>query len=444
MEQQTNSAKILVVDDEKDIVLTLKNILENEDYIVHTAYDGIEALEAIKTLDLDLIFLDLWLPSIDGLQILSEVGNLEKSNTPIVMISGHAGVESIVRATKIGASDFLEKPFTASRILSICDKYIKHKTDAQTSDSDSSESTDSILGRVNKADGFSNVKQKTKQRTIERSVIISGHALMNGRSTAIQLLPADVNHGIVFVDLALGTNIKLSPENILSFSNNAHANSTVLGKDDSIIRTTEHFLATLHMYGINNLIVKCDEEIPNIDGSALDFCKLIEDAGVVEQDADVEYLEVTEDLTFGDINNPDETSVSISPYDGLSITLSINFPEPIGKESYTYTFESPEHFKNEIGRARSFNTLDNIQFAQSHGVVGAGLMDSHIIISEGKVINTELRFKDEFVRHKILDLIGDLYILGIPFKGKIIANKTSHKFNHHVVRSIAQKYGYIS
>ncbi len=438
MENQTNIPKILVVDDEKDIVLTLKNILESEDYIVHTSYDGIEALETIKTLDFDLIFLDLWLPSIDGLQILSEMSTLGK-DVPIVMISGHAGVESVVRATKIGASDFLEKPFTASRILSLCDKYIKHKDHGKISTLKSDSKEDSIFSRVNKNEALS----KVKQRTIERSVIISGHALMNGRSTAIQLLPAEANHGIVFVDMALGTNIKLSPENILSFSNNAHANSTVLGKDDSVIRTTEHFLATLHMYGINNLIVKCDGEIPNVDGSALDFCKLIEDAGIVEQDADVEYLEVTEDIVFGDVNNADETFVSISPYNGLSITLHIDFPEPIGKETYTYTFENPEQFKNEIGRARSFNTLDNIQLAQSHGVVGAGLMDSHIIISENKVINTELRFKDEFVRHKILDIIGDLYILGIPFKGNITANKTSHKFNHHVVRTIAQKYGYI-
>ncbi len=432
------SAKILVVDDEKDIVVTLKNILENEDYIVHTSYDGIQALEAIKSLDLDLIFLDLWLPNIDGLQILSEIAMLGKKDIPIVMISGHAGVESVVRATKMGANDFLEKPFTASRILSLCDKYIKNKSGVQSAVGGTNQE-DSILGRASSSESLSKVKQKT----IERSVIISGHALMNGRSTAIQLLPAEINHGIVFVDMALGTKIKLSPENILSFSNNAHANSTVLGKDDSIIRTTEHFLATLHMYGINNLIVKCDEEVPNTDGSALDFCRLIEDAGVLEQDADVEYLEVTEEIVFGDVNNPDETYVAITPYDGLSITLNIDFPEPIGKETYTYTFENPEQFKDEVGRARSFNTLDNIQLAQSHGVVGAGLMDSHIIISEKKVINTELRFQDEFVRHKILDIIGDLYILGIPFKGKIVANKTSHKFNHHVVRTIAQKYGYI-
>jgi len=427
---------ILIIDDEKDITTSLKSILENEGYTVHTSNDGKEGLHYIQNIYLDLVFLDLWLPNIDGLEILSQIVDTKKE-LPIIMMSGHAGMETIVRATKIGASDFIEKPFTVSKILSICSKYIESKGDKNISKE--------IL--TDKQNGLSlassvDVANMVNQKTIGRSVIISGRALMSGRNTAMQLLPAPTDHGIVFVDMAKGTNIKLSPDNILTSSSNTHANSTVLASKGSIIRTTEHFLAAIHMYGINNLIVKCDEEVPNIDGSSLDFCDIIEDAGIKEQDKKMNCLIIKDEIIYGDINNKNATYVKISPYNGLYISLNIDFPKPIGKQTYTYIFESPAQFKNEIGSARSFNTLESIQLAQSHGIVGAGLMDSHIIIGGGKIINTKLRFKDEFVRHKILDIIGDLYILGIPIMGKIEANKTSHKFNHSVVIDLAKKYGY--
>ncbi len=436
MKEDKSNGNILIIDDEKDINTSLKSILENENYTVYVSGDGREGLDYIQRIDLDLVFLDLWLPNIDGLEILSDISNIKK-DLKIIMMSGHAGVETIVRATKMGASDFIEKPFTASKILSLCKIYIPNKSDENISNK-----TPDIKQNTLPLTSINNIKNTINQKTIENSVVISGHALMSGRSTAMQLLPAPPNHGIIFVDMAKGTRIKLSPDNIQSSSNNSHANSTVLASEDSIIRTTEHFLATIHMYGINNLIVKCDEEVPNIDGSSLDFCSIIEYAGIKEQNAKIRALVIEDEIIYGDINNKDETSVKISPYDGLYISLNIDFPSPIGKQSYTYIFETPEQFKNEIGCARSFNTLESIQLAQLHGIVGAGFMDSHIIIDKDKIINTELRFEDEFVRHKILDIIGDLYILGIPFRGKIEANKTSHRFNHDIVIDIAKKYNY--
>ncbi len=425
-----NKGTILIIDDEQDIASSLKAILENEGYIVHTANDGAVGLELIKSTDMDLIFLDLWLPNIDGLEVLTETLSIKQ--TPIIMMSGHAGVETIVRATKTGASDFIEKPFTASKILSLCEKYISNSIEKNAEDD--IEIINNNIYLSPKSD------VKINQRTIKKSVIMSGHALMSGRSTAIQLLPAPIDTGIIFVDMAKGTSIKLQPENIVNSKNASHANSTMLQNGEHTIRTTEHLLAAINMYGITNLIIKCDNEVPNVDGSALDFCNLLEDSGIEVQDAYSQVLIIDEELVYGDINDDEQTYIKISPYNGLSISLKIDFPPPIGKQSHTFIYESPSHFKNEIGCARSFNTLESIQMAQSHRIVGAGLMDSHIIIADGKILNTELRFEDEFVRHKILDIIGDLYILGVPIMGKIEANKTSHKFNHNVVIDIAKRF----
>ncbi len=273
-----NKGTILIIDDEQDISSSLKTILENEGYTVHTANDGEIGFELIKTTDMDLLFLDLWLPNMDGLQILTETLSIKK--TPIIMMSGHAGIETIVRATKTGASDFIEKPFTASKILSLCEKYINNNVSKD--DNDVEVLHDSI---------FISPKSdiKINQRTIKKSVIMSGYALMSGRRTAIQLLPAPINTGIIFVDMAKGTNIKLSPKNIVN-SATAHANSTVLQSGEDVIRTTEHLLAAINMYGITNLIIKCDNEVPNVDGSALDFCNLLEDSGIEIQDAYSEVL----------------------------------------------------------------------------------------------------------------------------------------------------------
>lgn len=281
--------------------------------------------------------------------------------------------------------------------------------------------------------------QKT-QNTIEKTTRLTGYGLFSGKPTFIELQPAKENSGIVFINQAQPkTHIKLSPANILKHTHS----STSLIKDTSIVKTVEHFLAVLHIYGINNLIVLCEDELPNIDGSARDFCSIIEAAGIKEQETQLAYLQIDEKLIFGNTSNTDETFMEISPYDGFCITLSIDFPKPIGKQSYTYAFESPIQFKNEIAPARSFNTLENINIAKRSGLVDSDIFDSHIIIDKNEVINTKLRFEDEFVRHKILDIIGDLYILGVPLKCKINANKTSHKFNHRVVASLTQKYATI-
>ena len=419
---------VLIIDDEEDILSSCKAVLEDEDYDVETAKDYDEAIKIFESKKIDLVFLDVWLPNVDGLDILSNIKE-KYPDTTVIMMSGHAGVETAVRATKMGAYDFLEKPISISKLLSSCDEVLNKKEN----------NNEAEINYSNNNHNKSKLKYKIPQRTIAKSVVVSGFALMEGRKTALTLVPAEVNTGIVFVDINSNTRIKLSHENILSKDKSGAVNSTALISGNRHIKTTEHFLAALHMMGITNLIVKCDGEVPNVDGSALVFCDALKEAGYIEQEDYIEPIVIDRELVYGNVDD-NETYIILSPYDGLEVNLRIDFAGSIGVQQFDYKFESFEQFSEDIGRARSFNTLDNIDYAQKMGMAGSGMIGSHIILCEGKVINTKLHFDNEFVRHKILDIIGDMYILGRPIKAKIRANKSSHSFNHSVVHDLANKY----
>ena len=423
--------KVLIIDDEEDILSSCKNVLEDKDYDVDIAKDYDEALKIFESKKIDLVFLDVWLPNTDGLDILSNIKE-KYPKTTVIMMSGHAGVETAVRATKLGAYDFLEKPISISKLLSSCEEVLNKKENNKNEEN---------LNYLNEHENHnkSKLKYRIPQRTIAKSVVVSGFALMEGRKTALTLVPAEVNTGIVFIDINTNTHIKLSHENILSKDKSGAVNSTALINGNRYIKTTEHFLAALHMMGITNLIVKCDGEVPNVDGSALVFCDALKEAGFIEQEDYIEPIVIDRELIYGEVDD-NETYIILSPYDGLEVNLRIDFSGSIGVQQYDYKFESFEQFSEDIGKARSFNTLDNIDYAQKMGMAGSGMIGSHIILCEGKVINTKLHFDNEFVRHKILDIIGDLYILARPIKAKIIANKSSHSFNHSVVHDIANKY----
>jgi UDP-3-O-[3-hydroxymyristoyl] N-acetylglucosamine deacetylase len=188
------------------------------------------------------------------------------------------------------------------------------------------------------------------------------------------------------------------------------------------------------MYGITNALIKVDEEIPNIDGSARDFCNLIEQAGIVEQSASAKMAIIRGKIGVGK-EARHEKHLYAEPFDGFEISMRVDYPAPIGEQILTFNPEKVS-FAKEIAPARSFNTFENIEMAQKLGKVGGGYLHSHIIMYDGRVINTELRYPDEFVRHKILDLIGDLYLLGHHIRGRIIANMTSHGYNQALVQRL--------
>ncbi|NLA75863.1 MAG: UDP-3-O-[3-hydroxymyristoyl] N-acetylglucosamine deacetylase, partial [Deltaproteobacteria bacterium] len=262
--------------------------------------------------------------------------------------------------------------------------------------------------------------------------------LMSGRSTGVILSPLGENQGIIFETLD-GQRI---PAHISSLENypvrsqqqGFTANSTVLVSNGVHIRTVEHLMATLHMFGINNALIKVDEEIPNVDGSAEDFCRLLVETGTINQKAMSKKVVINERFAIG-TEKDTEKYICAEPYNGFEVSMRINYSAPIFE--LTFTFNSgTQSFAREVAPARSFNTFENIGMAQKMGKVGGGYLDSHIIIYDGEVINTKLRYPDEFVRHKVLDIIGDLYLLGYPVQGRIKANMTSHGYNHTFVQKI--------
>jgi UDP-3-O-[3-hydroxymyristoyl] N-acetylglucosamine deacetylase len=188
------------------------------------------------------------------------------------------------------------------------------------------------------------------------------------------------------------------------------------------------------MAGITNASIKVDEEIPNIDGSAADFCRIIEQAGIVDQEKSSLEVVIHERIAIGN-EIPEEKHIYVEPYEGFEVVMRVNYPAPIFEQKFT--FNPNEHsFAEEIAPARSFNTFENIDQAQKLGLAGSGYLNSHIIIHDGKVINTRLKYDDEFVRHKILDLLGDLYLLGYPLRGRVVANMTSHGLNQELAVKI--------
>jgi UDP-3-O-[3-hydroxymyristoyl] N-acetylglucosamine deacetylase len=271
-------------------------------------------------------------------------------------------------------------------------------------------------------------------------VVLNGKGLLTGRNTGIILSPAEPDSGIQFQTLD-GTTIPGHITALENFSQSVAvhtftANSTVLAQQNRKVRTVEHLMAALFMAGLDNVLVKADEEIPNIDGSALDFAKVIAEAGTVEQDAKARTLVIHEKILVG-IESSQEKHLYAEPAEGFEIQMRVDYPAPIHEQVLTFNPERDSFYKD-IAPARSFNTFENIDMAQKQGTVGSGYLNSHIILHDNKVINTELRFPDEFVRHKILDLLGDLFLIGHSVRGRVVANMTSHGYNQALVQKLHQ------
>lgn len=429
---------IVVVDDEPSIRSTLEAVLEDEGYPVRSCAHAGELYATLAQQPASLILLDIWLPGEDGMAILKRLRS-ETTELPVIMMSGHAGIESAVNAIKLGAHDFLEKPLHLDVLLDKVAGALRAAQPAQGSilPSDTRIETAPYQPALNPKAVELRASNR-RQRTLGDNVVLNGTGLLSGRNTGIILTPAPPNSGVLFQTLD-GTSI---PGHITSLEDYQHAqtqqsftaNSTVLARDNRRVRTVEHLMAALAMADLHNVLIKADEEIPNIDGSALDFAHLLADAGTVEQDAWVQEAVVCEKLGIGE-EDPDQKFLYVEPCDEFEVTMRVNYPAPILEQQLT--FNAARHsFLEEIAPARSFNTFQNIDMAQKMGKVGSGYLNSHIIIYDGKVINTELRFTDEFVRHKILDLIGDLYLLGYPLRGRVVANMTSHGYNQALVQKM--------
>jgi len=267
-----------------------------------------------------------------------------------------------------------------------------------------------------------------RQRTVQRSVVIHGQGLQSGVKTGMILSPLPANSGILFGDIATGATV---PAEAAYVESTGYA--TTLRHGLVMARTVEHIMAALHMYRITNALVKIGGEVPFMDGSALDFCQLIEDAGIEEQAAEAKVLKIRERHVWGR-EEPDQKHFIVEPAAGLTLTYHLHYPAPIGRQSYTFTVDSPEHFKATIAPARTFGFVKEIEQLHALGMANGGRLTNVILVDESRIINTELRFPDEFVRHKVLDLLGDLYLTGRFVQGKITAYFTGHTENLALVK----------
>lgn len=431
---------ICIVDDEASICSTVAGILKDEGYQASVFPDAESFWQGLDTMEPALVLLDVWLPGIDGMQLLKRLHDRFPA-LPVIMMSGHAGIEAAVAAIKAGAYDFLEKPLHLEVLLDKVKSALKHRPSAGNADLLSDTRLGVASADLSMPPGMVEVMDSPEpQRTLKGNVVLNGIGLLSGRNTGIILTPLGVNEGIVFQTLDDQT----IPGHITSLENFSHtasaktfsANSTTLDNGRRRVRTVEHLMAVLSMYGITNLLIKVDEEIPNIDGSAKDFCDLIEEAGIEEQSAFTRVAVIRRKIGVGS-EEKHEKYLHAEPFDGFEISMRVDYPLPIGEQVLTFN-PARGSFAKEIAPARSFNTFENIEMAQKLGKVGGGYLNSHIIMYDGKVINTELRYPDEFVRHKILDLIGDLYLLGLSIRGRITANMTSHGYNQALVQRLHQ------
>ena len=274
------------------------------------------------------------------------------------------------------------------------------------------------------------------QRTLAKSISVTGVGLHSGERVRLTLHPAAENSGILFrrTDLAGEQNqiIALSPYLI----NDTRLSSTVVTDQGVRVGTIEHIMSALAAYGIDNILIELNApEIPIMDGSSLPFVYLLKDAGIVDQAAEKRFLRIK---TPVEVREPDKW-VRFEPYDGFKITLTIAFDHPVfnrSKQTFTIDFAG-QSYLDEIARARTFGFMQEVELMRSHNLGLGGNLNNAIVIDDTDVLNPDgLRYEDEFVRHKILDAIGDLYIAGHPIIGAFTGYKSGHAVNNALLRKI--------
>jgi UDP-3-O-[3-hydroxymyristoyl] N-acetylglucosamine deacetylase len=277
-----------------------------------------------------------------------------------------------------------------------------------------------------------------KQRTLKSLVKSSGVGLHTGQKVRMVLRPAPPETGIVFrrIDLASPVSIPARAESV----GEARLASTLI-KDGVKVHTVEHLMSALAGLGIDNAFVDLDApELPIMDGSASPFALLIQQAGIEEQGAPKRFLRVRKTV---EVKEGDKWA-RLEPYEGLRMSFSIEFRHPVidrSTQSVTVDFAETSYLK-EIARARTFGFMHEVEDLKDSGLALGGGLDNAVVLDEHSVLNSDgLRFADEFIRHKLLDAMGDLYLLGRPLLGAFTAHKSGHALNNKLARAALAEPG---
>jgi UDP-3-O-[3-hydroxymyristoyl] N-acetylglucosamine deacetylase len=269
------------------------------------------------------------------------------------------------------------------------------------------------------------------QRTVAGEVSFSGTGVHSGRTVNLTIKPAPPNHGIKFVR----TDLRNAPSIPGVFKMVTDTTSaTVLGNNGVIVSTVEHLMACLAGLSIDNALIEIDAyEVPILDGSAYPFVKIINQVGIRRQDAQRCFFIIKKPISIEE----DGKTAAIYPDSRFRISYTIEYETPlIGRQTYSVDINE-DTFTKEISPARTFGFYKEYQLLQAHGLARGGSLDNAVVIDGDSVLNQDgLRYPDEFVRHKILDCVGDFSLLGMPVLGHIVARKSGHLFNHKLLTAL--------
>ena len=283
-------------------------------------------------------------------------------------------------------------------------------------------------------------KRNLKQITIAKRVEGVGIGLHKGEPIKLILEPLEADSGIVFYRSDLGVSFKAAPQNVVNTQM-----ATVVGNEKGFVSTIEHILSAINSYGIDNIRIIVDaNEIPVMDGSAISFCMLLDEAGTKKLDEDKKAIIIKQSVEVRE----NDKFVRLSPSKNPRFDYTIEFSHPlIGRQNFVFEFGKKNYLK-EIARARTFGFLKDVQMLRSMNLALGGSLENAVVIDDTRILNPEgLRYENEFVRHKILDAIGDLSLMGAPILGDYTAYAGSHDLNHKLTKAVfsdAKNYEIVS
>ncbi|MCC2678948.1 MAG: UDP-3-O-acyl-N-acetylglucosamine deacetylase lpxC [Pseudobdellovibrio sp.] len=274
------------------------------------------------------------------------------------------------------------------------------------------------------------------QKTIRKAVEVEGVGIHSGEKTKLRFKPAPANAGVYFIraDLPGKPFLKVSAKNIQAVSY-----QTNIGGQDFNVATIEHCVSALSALRIDNIYIELDgPEIPICDGSAKYFMEALLSAELIELDEPRKYCYITEPISHVEADK----SAYVLPYHGLRLTVNIDFAHPaIGVQNLDLEINE-QTFKREIASARTFGFLKDVEAMKASGLAKGGSLDNCIVLDDSKVINPDgLRYKDEFVRHKALDALGDLVTLEMPLMGHVVLNRAGHDIMNKLIKKIVNSPG---
>lgn len=271
------------------------------------------------------------------------------------------------------------------------------------------------------------------QKTLLKKVCVSGKGVHSGKKANLTIKPAPENHSIKFrrIDTQGTQDIPALFKMVIDTSL-----ATVIGSNGAIVSTIEHLMACFAGLGIDNALVEIDDyEVPIMDGSAGVFTELIKESGIVEQSLPKHFLIVKKKIQ----TTEKDKSVTIYPMPCFKITCYIDFNHPVvGKQTISFD-PTTDNFEEKISKARTFGFLKDLKLLKKYSLGKGGSLENAIIVDKEKILNKEgLRYPDEFVRHKLLDTLGDFSLLGMPIQGHIVTKKSGHALNHLFIKKILQ------